>query len=78
MNRSEMEKTIDIGHDVLFTLFGKKYAICPDDNGPSIAECFTEQHEAFFHSGKELLDGYIIDGKPLGELLEHIVIDDIY
>ena len=41
-----MEKIIDVGHDVMFTLLGKKYSICPVDNVHSIAEQFTNQHEA--------------------------------
>lgn len=73
MTLNEFAALIDSGCDIMFDCNGKSYTIlgwC--ENGPNIAEQFTEENEATFPDGQSLIDGYIIDGIALKQRFDQI------
>ena len=75
MTRSEFVTLIDSGDDIMFDLDDKSYSIIGGaDGGPNIAEQVTENNEAVFKDGQDLLHNYIIDGKTLNDCFDRIII----
>lgn len=75
MTRSEFVDMIDFGSDIMFDLDKKSYSIIAVDDGcANIAEQVTENNEATFQSGKELLDNYRINGETLNACFDRIKI----
>ncbi|MDD4292172.1 MAG: hypothetical protein PHX51_08090 [Clostridia bacterium] len=66
MTANELIKMIDTSGDLEFSLREKKYTIlCWYHEGPNVAEQVTEDNQRVFPDGKALVNGYIINGKPL-------------
>lgn len=75
MTRREFIDLIDFGSDIMFELDEKSYSIIGGaDGGPNIAEQITENNEATFKNGKDLLDNYCINGETLRDCFERIKI----
>lgn len=73
MTRKELVDSINFGCDIMFDCRGKHYTIlgwCP--GGPNIAEQITEANEMQFDNGDDLVDHYMIDGKPMINWLDQI------
>ena len=73
MTRTEFIHILDTAGDVEFSCHGKNYtALCWWEEGGSIfvAEQVTEENAQIFADGAACVDGYIIDGKTLGEWLD--------
>lgn len=66
--RETLIARIDFGDDVEFECCGKRYTILGWwEAGPNIAEQVTEANEQTFKDGTDLVDHYLIDGKPIAE-----------
>lgn len=75
MTRDEFVELIDDGNDIMFKCDGKEFTILGwMDGGPNIAEQNTEENEASYQNGAELLDRYIVNGKTLNERFDQIEI----
>ena len=73
MTRHEFIAKIDAGNDIMFECDGKSFTILGwYENGPNIAEQETEDNEAVFKDGSELLRNYIVNGKTLDERFDQI------
>lgn len=60
-------------NDVMFTCRGKDYvACCFDGQTVSIATAGTYDDQEF-DSFEDMLDGWLIDGHPLREVIEEII-----
>ncbi len=70
-----MIEHIEFGADIMFDCAGKHYTILGwYEGGPNIAEQVTEANEQVFPTAEALLDGYMIDGKTLGERIDEVII----
>ncbi len=68
LTRETLIARIEIGEDVEFECRGKRYTICGwCEEGPNIAEQVTEANEQTFKDGDDLVDHYLINGKPIAE-----------
>lgn len=80
MTKAELIKKIYEGDDIMldvgdrhFTIFTWTWA----EKGINIGEQYpAEPKDQYFATPEELLDNYLIDGVPLGELSEKVVITD--
>ena len=73
MTRSELVDLIDAGNDIMFDCDGKSFTILGwYEDGPIISEQVTEDNERVFKDGAQLVDNYIINGKPLKDRLHQI------
>ena len=72
-NLSEMSETIEIGVDLEFILFGKRYNISWRDNKPFICEC-PEGESKFYANAQTMLDKHRINDIALKELWNDIEI----
>ena len=80
MTREELIDILDTVGDVEFSCHGKRYtALCwwTDGGAINIAEQDTEENEKVFADGAACVDGYMIDGKPLGERLDEFELLDM-
>ena len=69
LTRKEFIESVDIGNDVMFECFGKRFAVIMTDEGPDIAEQETCANRQTFKNAEQLLDQYNIDGVPLTKAL---------
>lgn len=70
----QLKDLIDSGGDIEFSVCGKKYTILPwTDSGIVIGPQGSDDDQTF-PSSDDLLDGYLIDGKPLRKLNHKIKI----
>lgn len=77
LSREHIAARIDFGDDVEFTYNGRRFTILGwYDGGPLIAEVDTgkEEQKQQFKDGSSLLSGYLIDGTPLGDILDRITL----
>ncbi len=78
MTRNEFIEKIDRGCDILLHVAGKDVGIftwC--DEGIGIDESHpNEKGMQYFPTAEALVEGYLVDGVPLGDLVENIVITD--
>lgn len=65
----ELKKDLAQFHDIEFDYRGQSYAICPID-GKFVAG--NARGAAEFSSVDELLDKFLIDGRPLSEVVTEI------
>jgi hypothetical protein len=73
MTRREFVAMIDAGNDIMFECDGKAFTILGwYEDGPNIAEQKTEENEAVFKDGAELLRNYVVNGKTLDERFDQI------
>lgn len=70
----EFENSIEMGLDIVFLLRGKEYNISWEANKPFICVCPDGPVDVFDHT-RELLENYKVDGEPLENLWEEIVIE---
>lgn len=70
MTKAELIDKIDNGSDIMFSVMGKHYTIMTwFDEGIGIDEQYpNDGNLQYFDSPEELIDGFKVDGKPLGEL----------
>lgn len=77
MDKKELIQLIEKGSDIMFDCLGKHFTILTwTDDGIYIAEQDTEKNEQTFSTATELVDNYIIKGKPLRECLDSLKITD--
>lgn len=66
-NLSELSEAIEIGLDIEFILYGKRYNISWRDDEPFICGC-PEGETNFYTDAKSMLDKHKINDKQLKEL----------
>ncbi len=78
MTKAELIKKIYEGSDIMFDVEDKHFTILTwTEKGINIGEQYPkEPKDQYFATPEELLDNYLIDGIPLGELSEKVVITD--
>ena len=78
MTKAEFAELIAKGRDIMFDVRNKHYTILTwTDNGINIGEQYpNDTKDDYFSSPEELLDNYLVDGIPLGELCNQVVITD--
>jgi len=76
MTRNELTTLVENGCDIMFDVGGKHYTILtwPED-GIVIGEQRSD-YDVAFPDVDSLLNGYLVNGIPLGELAEEVVITD--
>lgn len=74
MTQREFIDLIDLGNDIMFDIGNKSFSIISVMDGVNIAEQITEKNEAVFKDGNSLLKNYLIDGVPLTDCFDQIVI----
>lgn len=69
MTRVELIEMIENGSDIMFSAAGRNYTILTwTEEGIAIGERFPNDHEIrYFTTAEELVDGFMIGGKSLGE-----------
>ena len=70
---AELENAIEMGLDIEFLLYDKRYNISWRDNKPFICEC-PEGESKFYANAQAMLDQHRINDKPLKELWNDIEI----
>jgi len=68
----ELIEEIDNNFDIEFEYAGKQYSICPTGKGPSIAERNNEETYMTFINGSDLVEKYLINGKPLKDIVQEV------
>ena len=76
MTRSEFEKLIENGSDIMFSVFGRKYTILTwTDLGICIGEQYPNDGELqYYDTPAELLRNFKINNIPIGEITKDIFI----
>ncbi len=74
MTKLEFAELIDTSGDIMFDVKNKHFTICTWTNGGiNIGEQYPEEpKDRAFTTSEELLDNYLVDGIPLGELSEEV------
>ena len=66
---------IEHGDDVMFDVRGHHYVIFTwDDEGIRIVERNTGAEGQYFHTAEELIDGFLVDGIKLRDVVEEVKI----
>lgn len=78
MTVSDFEALIDNGRDIMFDVSGKHYTVLTWTEG---GICIDEQdpnggNEFYFISGEKLVDGFLVNGVPLRNLIDDVIITD--
>ncbi|SDA20100.1 hypothetical protein SAMN02910447_01681 [Ruminococcus sp. YE71] len=79
MTKKELIELIDTSGDIMFDCEDKHYTILTwTDEGIFIGEQITEtqkkdRHE-YFKTGEQLVSEFLVNGKPLGDICDRIVI----
>lgn len=75
MTRNDFAEMVNQGGDFMFDCGGKHYTLCYWSDSPIIiAEQNTEANEQEFETVEELMDQYKVNGIPIGEQTEKIVV----
>ena len=77
MSINDLRKKCDSGCDVTFNCLGKRFTIMSYDEEIIIAEQITEDHMESFDSVDELLEKYMINGVPLHDLWDQVVVTSV-
>ena len=74
MTKNDFASLIENGSDIMFSVMGKNYTILTwTPEGIAIGEQHPNDNELqYYNSPIELLDGFTVEGIPLGEL-SHLV-----
>lgn len=75
MTRKELIERIDCGDDFMFDVGDRHLVIftwC--EEGIGVGEQFSEEPLAYFETPDAVVDGYMVDGKPLSERVGEITV----
>ena len=78
MTKADFIEKIENGSDIMFDIVGRHFTILtwPAD-GILIDEQYPKDgNEKYYKTAKELVDGFMIDGVPLADLCDKVVITD--
>lgn len=68
MDRNEFIKKVENAFEMTFSVSGKRFTVIDEnEKGFSIAEQNHQETEQYFPDAKALVNGYMIDGKSVGE-----------
>ncbi len=78
MTKQEFAEKIENGRDIMFDVRGKHFTILTwTEKGINIGEQYPkEPKDQYFATPEELLENYLVDGIPLGELSDEVKITD--
>lgn len=78
MTKNEFINKIENGRDIMFDIVGRHFTILTwTDEGILIDEQYpNDNKEQCFETPEELVENYKIDGIPLAELTDKVVITD--
>ena len=77
MTKNEFLQKIENAFEMVITIGEKRFTITDEnEKGISIAEWGNQQSERYFPDARTLIDGYIIDDRPIGEQAEFIMVKD--
>jgi len=76
MTKSELIEQIENGSDIMFDVAKKHFTILTwTDDGIAIGEQFPNDGELqYYESAEDLVEGFMVNGRPLGSLAKDIVI----
>lgn len=76
MTKSELIEQIENGSDIMFDVAKKHFTILTwTDDGIAIGEQFPNDGELqYYESAEDLVEGFMVNGRPLGSLVNDIVI----
>lgn len=71
-------KKIEKGSDIMFDVMGRHFTILTwHEKGIAIDEQHpNDGNMQFFSSAEELVNGFMVDGKPLADIADKVVITD--
>ena len=69
----ELMRSIEMGMDIEFCLYGKRYNISWRNNKPFICEC-PKGEAVFYDSETQMFDNHKIDGKALKDIWQEFEI----
>ncbi|MBR2131239.1 MAG: hypothetical protein IJ955_01660 [Oscillospiraceae bacterium] len=72
--RQRLKKLMEMGADIEFTVNGKDFVILAWVKEGIVIGPADIDEDAIFPDADSLMDGYIVDGKPLSEWMDEIVI----
>ena len=78
MTKNEFAKLIENGRDIMFDTADKHFNIftwCEEGIGIDEQDPNSKGRQ-YFQTAEELLTGYLVDGVPLGDLSDKVVITD--
>lgn len=70
----QLKALIDAGGDIEFSVCGKKYTILPWTDDGIVIGLQGSDDDTVFQTANALLDGYLIEGKPLRSFDQQIKI----
>lgn len=77
MTKQEWIEKIESGSDIMFDVSGKHFVIFTwMENGIAIGKQNSTVPMEEFSDAKSLVDGFLVDGVPLGDLVDGITITD--
>ena len=77
MTKNELIAKIKNGSDILFKVRNKGYTILTwTDEGIRILEWNKPETARYYKTERELVDNFLVDGTPLGELAAEVVITE--
>ena len=75
MTRDKFKTIIETSGDIMFDCLDKHYTILTwTDNGITIGEQNNDNDDMVFKSADDLINNYLINGKPLSDIIDNIVI----
>lgn len=73
MTRDQFIDTVDAGGDIMLDCRGKHFTICNWNDRPiDIAEQSTGENHSLYDTAEDLADQYLIDGIPIGKMLDQV------
>ena len=78
MTSQELVEKIENGSDILFDVMGRHFGIFTwPDEGIGIDEKAPHNRGmSYYKSAEELVNGFMVDGKPLADIADKVVITD--
>lgn len=78
MTKNDFASLIENGSDIMFSIMGRKYTILTwTTEGIAIGEQHPNDNELqYYISPISLLEGFTVEGTPLGELAHLVIITD--
>ena len=78
MTKNEFIEKIENGSDIMFDVSGKHFTILtwPDEGTGIDEQNPNEKGMQYFDTAEELVEKFLIDGTPIGELADGITITD--
>lgn len=76
MTKAELIEKIETGSDIMFSVAGKQFTILTwTDDGIAIGEQHPNDGDLqYYDTAEDLVESYMVDGKPLGAIASKVKI----